>query len=355
MIGATAIVAAAVAAVLVRVVAGVALAVVITRVSLRLLGIRRGWGTALLAGVVGWGIAVVVALGVNDWDWGADGLVLHLVAIGIPATMAAAVALDLLARPGSLAIGERAGLVVAPRPLRAVRRRVVRVPPLPRARPPRPPGGLRPVHVGRRSGPSARRRAPACGCGGCSRRPAASTSSSARSPPRASTCCRPTCARSWPRCRTRSRPSRGRTSPRCSRPSSGDVDAIFAEFEWEPLAAASIGQTHRARLRSGEAVVVKVQRPGHRRTMERDLAALALLADLAQRRTPFGRGLRSGEMLAQFAEGLRAELDFRREADAMTEMTARLDSSSPVRIPTVSTASCARAGSSSRSASRGAR
>ena len=55
-----------------------------------------------------------------------------------------------------------------------------------------------------------------------------------------------------------------------------------------------------------------------RRLMERDLAALALLADLAQRRTPFGQGLRSGEMLAQFADGLRAELDFRHEADAMT-------------------------------------
>ena len=69
--------------------------------------------------------------------------------------------------------------------------------------------------------------------------------------------------------------------------------------------------------------------------MERDLAALALLADLAQRRTPFGQGLRSGEMLAQFATGLRAELDFRHEADAMTEMAAMLEDRSPVRIPKV--------------------
>ena len=52
------------------------------------------------------------------------GSLLHIVAIGIPATMAAAVVLDLLARPGSLAIGERAGLVVAPRPVRAVRARI---------------------------------------------------------------------------------------------------------------------------------------------------------------------------------------------------------------------------------------
>ena len=58
--------------------------------------------------------------------------------------------------------------------------------------------------------------------------------------------------------------------------------------------------------------------------MERDLAALALLANLAQRRTPFGQGVRSGELLAQFAKGLRAELDFRHEADAMSEMAALL-------------------------------
>ena len=108
----------------VRLVLGVAIAIVITSVSLRLLGIRRGWGTALIAGALGWGIAVAVAFGVNGWDWGADNLVLHLVAIGIPATMAGAVALDLLARPGSLAMGEGAGLVVTPHPVRAIRRRI---------------------------------------------------------------------------------------------------------------------------------------------------------------------------------------------------------------------------------------
>ena len=105
------------------------------------------------------------------------------------------------------------------------------------------------------------------------------------------------------------------------------VDGVFAEFDWEPLAAASIGQTYRARLRSGEPVVVKVQRPGVHDLVERDLAALALVADLAQRRTPFGQGVRSGEHLGQFAQGLREELDFRREADAMAEMAASLDGS----------------------------
>jgi ubiquinone biosynthesis protein len=56
---------------------------------------------------------------------------------------------------------------------------------------------------------------------------------------------------------------------------------------------------------------------------------------VAQRRTQFGQCVRSGEMLDQFAASLRAELDFRREADAMVEMTALLGSGSAVRIPAV--------------------
>ena len=121
-----------------------------------------------------------------------------------------------------------------------------------------------------------------------------------------------------------------------------DVDTLFAEFDWEPLAAGSIGQTYRACLRTGEPVVVKVQRPGIEDVMERDLAALALLAGVAQRRTPFGQGVRSAEMLAQFASSLRAELDFRREAEAMSEMTALLGPGSAVRVPKVYGELCTR-------------
>jgi ubiquinone biosynthesis protein len=117
---------------------------------------------------------------------------------------------------------------------------------------------------------------------------------------------------------------------------------VFAEFDWEPLAAASIGQTYRARLHSGEAVVVKIQRPEIERIIERDLAALAHLADLAERRTPLGRSVRSGEILGQFARSLRAELDFLAEADAMVDMTAVLGDGAGVRIPNVYAELCTR-------------
>ena len=336
------IVAASVVVILLRVVVGLALAAVVTSLSLRLLGIRRGWGSALLAGVIGWSLAVVVSLGLNDWDWGADGLVLHMLAIGIPTTMAVAVTLDLLARPGSLALGERAGLVVAPRPLRAIR---MRVSVLRRYR--------ELVRLGRREGFG-----PFMSATDRAQRTAESTGIRLRrvleeaggvyiklgqiAATRVDLLPAEVCEQLAGLQNDVAPETREDVAAVLEAELGATVDKIFAEFEWEPLAAASIGQTHVARLRSGEPVVVKVQRPAIGELMERDLAALALVADVAQRRTQFGLGLRVAETLAQFAENLRSELDFLREADAMSEMKARLDSSSPVRIPRVHRELCTR-------------
>ena len=327
---------------LVRVALAVAIAAAITAVSLRLLGLRRGWSKALLAGVIGWGCAGLLALGLANWDWGADGLAIHTVAIGIPATMAAAVTLDLLARPGTLATGERAGLVVVPRPFRAVRRRV---------------DVLRRYHellqLARREGfgplLSSRgrieRSTEATGvrlrrlledAGGVSVKlgQIAATRVDLISPELAA---------ELAQLQNRVRPEVvERIQPVLEAELGQPVDEMFSEFDWEPLAAASIGQTYRARLRTGEPVVVKVQRPGIEDVMERDLAALALLANLVQRRTAFGQSTRSGEVLDQFARSLRAELDFLREADAMDEMRTLLGPDSVVRIPRVHKELCTR-------------
>ncbi len=102
----------------------VLLAVAITVVSLRLLGVRRGWPMALVSAVAGWGVGAALAGALSGWDWGADGFFLQVAAIGVPATMGFAVALDLLATPGSLAGAGQAGLLVTPRPLGTIRRRV---------------------------------------------------------------------------------------------------------------------------------------------------------------------------------------------------------------------------------------
>ena len=70
------------------------------------------------------------------------------------------------------------------------------------------------------------------------------------------------------------------------------VDDVFAEFDWEPVAAASIGQAHRARLPSGETVIVKVQRPGIAESVLRDLDALTQLAHAVETRTTWGADYR---------------------------------------------------------------
>jgi predicted unusual protein kinase regulating ubiquinone biosynthesis (AarF/ABC1/UbiB family) len=88
----------------------------------------------------------------------------------------------------------------------------------------------------------------------------------------------------------------------------------FASFDETPLAAASLAQVHRAELRSGRQVVVKVQRPGVRETVGQDMAALGELAEFADAHTDIGRRFGLVELLRQFRQSLAGELDYQREA-----------------------------------------
>ena len=94
----------------------------------------------------------------------------------------------------------------------------------------------------------------------------------------------------------------------------GSPDAIVDELSVEPIAAASIAQTYVARLKGGTDVVVKVQRPGVRDSIEQDLDILARLTDRLDRRTTWARSLGLKELVAGFSERTREELDFRIEA-----------------------------------------
>ena len=87
-------------------------------------------------------------------------------------------------------------------------------------------------------------------------------------------------------------------------------EEIFVAFDPEPLAAASIAQVHRARLDDGSEVVVKVRRPGIRPVIEADLRWLARLAELAESESAELRSFHPQEVVRQFTQSLRHELDF---------------------------------------------
>ena len=110
---------------------------------------------------------------------------------------------------------------------------------------------------------------------------------------------------------------------------------VFAEFDWEPLAAASIGQAHRARLHDGQKVIVKVLRPGIGDAVERDLLVLDELARTVEARTTWAAEYRVTELTAEFAARLREELDLRREASNATAIAANLADLPQVHIPEV--------------------
>ncbi|MEW2079278.1 AarF/UbiB family protein [Streptomyces sp. NPDC013433] len=97
---------------------------------------------------------------------------------------------------------------------------------------------------------------------------------------------------------------------------------VFAHFEHEPLAAASIAQVYLARLHSGENVVVKVQRPGVRAGIERDLDIICRMARMLDRRARWARDLGVVELAEGFAGSVREELDFRVEARNLATVRA---------------------------------
>ncbi|MDQ4069509.1 MAG: AarF/UbiB family protein [Actinomycetota bacterium] len=99
------------------------------------------------------------------------------------------------------------------------------------------------------------------------------------------------------------------------------LSRAFASFDSEPLASASLGQVHRATLRDGREVVVKVQRPGIRERIAEDMEVLAELAEFMDKHSEAGRKYGFGELLEQFRRSLNGELDYRREAANLAHLS----------------------------------
>lgn len=95
------------------------------------------------------------------------------------------------------------------------------------------------------------------------------------------------------------------------------VAEVFPQVDPEPLAAASVAQVHRARLRTGEDVVLKVQRPGARRQVAADVDILLRLSRWLERTTAWGAALGVHRLAEGFADSLAEELDYTIELDNM--------------------------------------
>lgn len=113
------------------------------------------------------------------------------------------------------------------------------------------------------------------------------------------------------------------------------MEDIFTAFEEEPLAAASIGQVHRARLASGETVAVKIQRPNISAIIETDLEILMTMAGLVEQRYEWAERYQVKGIIEEFAATLRGEIDYVAEGRNAEKMARQFLDNPKIRIPRI--------------------
>lgn len=111
------------------------------------------------------------------------------------------------------------------------------------------------------------------------------------------------------------------------------VDEVFATFEAEPVASASIAQVHFATLKDGRQVAVKVLRPGMLGVIDDDIALLHMIARWVERLSADGKRLRPREVVAEFDAYLHDELDLVREASNAAQLRRNMEGMNLVLVP----------------------
>ncbi len=119
------------------------------------------------------------------------------------------------------------------------------------------------------------------------------------------------------------------------------VSELFAEFDAQPLAAASIAHVHGARMPDGRAVVVKVRRPGLRGRIDADLGLLRVLVRLVVRIVPALRAYDPLALIGEIHANLRREIDLREEARAIQRFATAFAGSATIYVPPLVDALCA--------------
>ncbi len=113
----------------------------------------------------------------------------------------------------------------------------------------------------------------------------------------------------------------------------GDVPQLFPEFDEIPVDSAFVAQVHRARLRTGEEVAVKVQRPGIRETMERDVLIMLFFAGLLEKLSPAFRKYQPVLLVKEFSQWIDRELDFRQEGKNALQFAYYAEDDPGVKVP----------------------
>lgn len=113
------------------------------------------------------------------------------------------------------------------------------------------------------------------------------------------------------------------------------IEDIFEEFDPLPVASASIGQVHRATLKTGEKVAVKVRREGIEQVVATDMEILADIASIVERYVEESRYYRPSETVSQFTRVITREMDFLREARNIINLGSDLNFHGPAKIPKV--------------------
>ena len=114
-----------------------------------------------------------------------------------------------------------------------------------------------------------------------------------------------------------------------------NIDEIFLEVDTQAVAAASLAQVHKAVLKNGDHVVLKIRRPGIRRVIEADLHLLERLVDVIESEAPQLRRYHPRQIVRQFSQSLRRELDFAAESRNAERVAANLAGDSNIMIPRI--------------------
>jgi ubiquinone biosynthesis protein len=310
---------------------------VIAWLASRLLGVRHSWLRVILAGFAGWLGSVALSLALTQDQTQSVDFTRDVYVFAIVLTMLALLGFELLGRPGALA-GAQSGLSSIPRPWRALRlrlQRLMRYLQLTRIAARHGLGGYlgfaQHAHDGiePEAGLAHRVTHALEDCGGMFVKLGQVLSTRRDLLP-------PAFVAELSHLQDRVSPEdparmRAFLEAELGRPQ----DEVFADFNWEPIAAASIGQAYRARLLGGEEVVVKVQRPGVAEAVQRDVGVLQQLAGTVEARTRWGAEYRVADFVAEFCDRLVEELDFRIEARNTIEIATNLGPATDLAIPRV--------------------